>query len=216
MVQGAAATIEVYHDLICPWCFIGKRRFEIALSHHRGAPVVVRWQPFLLNPNMPSTGMDQRNYLALKFGGPRRAQQAHEMIARTARMDDLSLRLDAIERTPPTLDAHRFIAFVSSQGVDTATAIDAVFSAFFQGGRNIGDVEVLESLGCSLGVAPGRVRSFLGGDDLVDTVRASDWSARQMGIQAVPCFVFQGRYALSGAQDPDAFQPLLDLLTAAA
>ena len=112
MVQGAAATIEVYHDLICPWCFIGKRRFEVALSHHRGAPVVVRWQPFLLNPNMPSTGMDQRNYLALKFGGPRRAQQAHEMIARTARMDDLSLRLDAIERTPPTLDAHRFMQAV--------------------------------------------------------------------------------------------------------
>ena len=212
----AGSTIDVYHDLICPWCYIGKRRFETALQAHTGQPVSVRWRPFLLNPNMPATGMDQRNYLALKFGGPRRAQQAHEMIIRTARMDALPMHLDAIERTPPTLDAHRFVAYADSLGVEPSVAIDAVFAAFFQDGRNIGDWAVLEQIGRSLGIGDGLTSTFLMGEDMDDMVRASDWTARQMGIQAVPCFVFQGQFALSGAQDSDAFQPLLDLLTVAA
>ena len=216
MDAGTPPTIEVYYDLVCPWCFIGKRRFEGALRRHRGTPLQMAWRPFLLNPNMPTSGMDQRNYLALKFGGPKRAQQAYELIGRTARMDDLPLNLDAIERTPPTLDAHRFVAFLTTLGIDPSDAIDAVFCAFFQDGANIGDADVLEGLGRELGVAPGLVATLLRDDALADAVRASDWSARRMGIQAVPCFVFQGQYALSGAQDPDAFQPLLDLLTVAA
>ena len=162
---------------------------------------------------MPASGMDQRNYMTLKFGGIKRALQAQELIARTAERDGLHLDLEGIKRTPPTLDAHRFVAFAADAGIDPGLAVDSVFSAHFQQGLDISDPTVLAMLGALIGLDGQSVTRHLQTDDGADAVRNSDWSGRRIGIQAVPCFVFGGRFALSGAQEPESFLPLLDLAT---
>ena len=207
--------VDVFHDLVCPWCFIGKHRFERALGERGLTGLTVRWRPFLLNPAMPPHGMDKKSYLALKFGGGKRAAQAYDLIARTAARDGLILNLDGIERTPPTLDAHRLVWFAERTGIPSETAIGIIFAGYFQRGLDIGSSEALTSLGELMGLSGEDTAAYLRSDEDIDLIRASDWSARQMGIQAVPCFVFDGRYALSGAQEPDAFQPLLDLIALA-
>ncbi len=203
--------IDIFFDLICPWCFIGKHRMERALADRPGRPVELRWLPFQLNPGMPTDGMDRDEYLAAKFGGPDRAEQIYAMVAETAKRDGMAMDLDGIERTPNTLDAHRLVRYFAARGASAAEATDAIFRAYFQQCRDIGDRAVLADIGAELGHDRGAVAEHLDGDADVSGVRGADAAARRLGIQAVPCFVFDRRYALSGAQDPESFYPMFDL-----
>ncbi len=208
--------IDIYHDLICPWCFIGKRRLERALAARPSPAVEIRWQPFQLNPNMPRVGMDRLAYLSAKFGGVERAAQAYATVAETAARDGLMLALDRIRRTPNTLDAHRLVRLIEAKTGDASEAVELLFQAYFQEGRDIGSHAVLIDVAAGLGCNPDTVRDWLTGSAELTAVRAADAAARQIGIQAVPCFVFSRRYALSGAQEPAAFFPLFDLSAAQA
>ncbi len=206
--------IDVFQDFVCPWCFIGKRRLERALAQRPRLPLAVRWRPFQLNPNVPPGGMDRRAYMAAKFGGVERARQVYAMVAETAARDGLTLHLDDIGCTPNTLDAHRLLRFLTLAGLDASVTVDALFQAYFQRGLDIGRHDVLADLAGELGADPQAVRDHLASDrDAVD-IRTADATARQMGIQAVPCYVFDGRFALSGAQEPGVFLPLFDLAEA--
>lgn len=208
--------IDIFFDLVCPWCFIGKHRMDRALADRPGLPVELNWQPFQLNPGMPPAGMDRRDYLSAKFGGSGRAAQIYAMVAETAERDGLTLDLEAIHRTPNTLDAHRLARHAARRGCDPATAAEAIFRAYFQQGRDIGNRGVLADIAGELGLDHEEAAQHLGGRGDINHVRTADAAARRMGIQAVPCFVFDRRYALSGAQEPESFFPMFDLAGAEA
>jgi predicted DsbA family dithiol-disulfide isomerase len=208
--------IDIFFDLVCPWCFIGKHRMDRALAGRPGLRVEFRWQPFQLNPSMPAAGMNRRDYLSAKFGGSGRAAQIHAMVAETAERDGLAFELDAIRRTPNTLDAHRLARYAARHGCDPAIAAEAIFCAYFQQGRDIGDRGVLADIAGELSLDRQDAARHLDGRGDINHVRAADAAARRMGIQAVPCFVFDRRYALSGAQEPESFFPMFDLAGAEA
>lgn len=208
--------IDIFFDLVCPWCFIGKRRMDRALAARPGLRVEFRWQPFQLNPSMPPGGMDRRDYLSAKFGGSGRAAQIYAMVAETAERDGLKLELDAIRRTPNTLDAHRLARYAARWDRDPAMVAEAIFRAYFQEGRDIGNRGVLADIGEEMTLDRQDVVEHLDSRADINHVRTADAAARRMGIQAVPCFVFDRRYALSGAQEPESFIPMFDLAGAEA
>jgi predicted DsbA family dithiol-disulfide isomerase len=202
--------LEIFSDLVCPWCYIGKHRLERALADRPHVPVERRWQPFELNPDMPMAGLDRTAYLAAKFGGVERARQIYSVIEETAARDGLPIALDRIRRTPNTFDAHRLVRFAERRGLaDRLTS--RLFQAYFVEGADIGDREVLAAAAAEIGLDGDEALCHLGDGADSAAVRASQSVARQLGIQAVPCFVFDRRYALSGAQEPVAFLPFLDL-----
>ncbi len=200
--------IEIFSDVICPWCFIGRRRFARALEARPGLNPVIRWRAFQLNPGMPPEGMARQEYLALKFGaqggGP-----VYDRIRDTGRSEGIEFRFDAIERTPSTLAAHRLIR---ESGERQTAVVDALFDAYFLNGEDIGDTGQLANIAMRAGWDRGEAETFLASDAAVQEVRQEDARARSMGIQGVPCFVVDRRYAISGAQEPEYFTPLFDLV----
>ncbi|MDQ2104654.1 DsbA family oxidoreductase [Azospirillum isscasi] len=202
--------IETYADLICPWCYIGKRRLARALADRPRVQVELRWQPFQLNPDMAPGGMERSAYLAAKFGGTERARQIHLVVEETAERDGLPLRLDRIRRTPNSFDGHRLIRIAARHGLGDRMA-DALFHAYFVDGLDIGDRDTLSATAAGLGFDFTEIKSLLTGDAETTAVSNADATARQLGLQAVPCYIFNRRYALSGAQEPASFLPLLDL-----
>ncbi|WP_029009913.1 DsbA family oxidoreductase [Azospirillum halopraeferens] len=202
--------IETFADLICPWCYIGKHRLGRALAMRPRMTPELRWQPFQLNPEMPRSGMDRDAYLSAKFGGTERARQIYAVVEETAERDGLPIDLHRIRRTPNTFDAHRTVRYASRHGLGDAMA-EALFDAYFTAGADIGDRDALAATAATLGLDPREVKTMLATDAEVTAVRSADMLARQLGLQAVPCYIFNRRYALSGAQEPASFLPLLDL-----
>lgn len=202
--------IEIYSDVVCPWCYIGKARLDRALAERPRVPVDVRWMPFQLNPDMPPDGMDRDMYIAVKFGSRDRARQMYSVVEQAAARDGVPLRLDLIRRTPNTVNAHRLIRFADQAG-RAGDMVSTLFSAYFQQGKDIGDIKVLATLAGTVGLDGDAVLDYLDSDSDRAAIRNSDAQARQLGVQAVPCFIFDRRYALSGAQEYTAFFPMLDL-----
>ncbi len=200
-----ALTVDVVSDVVCPWCFIGKRRLEVALAQLReqepALAVTVRWHPFQLNPELPSEGVDRKSYLEAKFGGPARAAQIYDNVRAAGRSVGLALDFDAIERQPNTLDAHRLIAWAQATG-DAQALVEALFRAYFIEGRYVGDREVLATIAAAVGYERAAAQAFLDSDALRAEVRAADTRAREGGISGVPFFIFAGTTALSGAHEP--------------
>ncbi|MEM6903577.1 MAG: DsbA family oxidoreductase [Pseudomonadota bacterium] len=202
--------IEIFADVVCPWCYIGKRRLDRALITRGSTAVDLRWLPFQLNPDMPADGMDRFAYLSLKFGSRERALQVLTMLEQTAERDGIPLHLDLIRRTPNTVDAHRLIRFTDRSGKSSAM-IDKLFDAYFVEGLDTGDLAVLAGLAAELGIDRIAAEDFLASDDERAAVRSSDINARRLGVHAVPCFIVDQQYAIAGAHDPETFAPLFDL-----
>jgi len=200
----------MFADVICPWCYIGRRRLMRALAERPRLKVEHRWQTFQLNPDIPPGGMDRIIYMAAKFGNLDRAQQIHAVVEETAVREGLPIALNRIRRIPNTFDAHRLIRLADRWGQGEAM-IDTLFHAYFVEGLDISDHPVLVTKAAGIGLEARDILRLLRTDAEVDAVRASDAQARQLGLQAVPCYVFNKRYALAGAQEPASFHPLLDL-----
>lgn len=203
--------LDVYQDLICPWCYIGKHRLQRAIAERPRMRLRLEWMPYQLNPTMPRAGMDRRLYVASKFGGAERARHAYSIVVETAARDGLVLNLERIRRTPNTLDAHRLVRFAMARGVAAMDAVETLFRAYFGEALDIGECGVLSELAGEMGCDQAEARAFLESDSGISDIASVDAVARQAGIQAVPCFVFDRRYAISGAQEPAAFHPLFDL-----
>ncbi len=202
--------IDIYSDTVCPWCFIGKRRLERALAARDDIDVSIRWHAFQLNPDMPAAGMERERYLASKFGGPERAASVYATIARAGHAERIPFDFEAIPRMPNTIQSHRLVRYADRFGMQDAV-VEALFKAFFFDGEDIGDDVTLLRVGSRVGLERDATAAFLAGEEERDTVVAEDLRARRMGINAVPFFVVNGDYAISGAQEPEAFFPLFDL-----
>ncbi|MEL0001738.1 MAG: DsbA family oxidoreductase [Rhodospirillales bacterium] len=207
--------VEVYADAVCPWCYIGKRRLERARAMRPEATIDLVWKPFQLNPWMPTEGMNRDAYLTAKFGASD-AGRIYDNIRQSGLADDIEFNFDQITRTPNTLNAHRLIAWSRriGGGDHQNAVVQALFEAYFQKGEDIGETSILTEIAAIVGLDPTAARIYLNSDEDLEAIRAEDTKARQLGVQGVPCFVVDKRFAVSGAQEPEYFMPLFDLALA--
>ncbi|RDD62017.1 DsbA family oxidoreductase [Ferruginivarius sediminum] len=202
--------IDIFSDTVCPWCFIGKRRLERALAERPQPGLTVRWRTFQLNPDMPAEGMDRRTYLERKFGGSQNAERVYGAVREAGQSEGIPFAFDRIARTPNSLKSHQLLAFAAEQG-DQDPLVERLFNLYFIEGADIGDTEVLIAAAGDVGLDTAAARAFLDEGRALDLVGEEDRQARQAGIQGVPTFVFNGHYAMSGAQEPKALFQLFDL-----
>ena len=207
--------IDIVADVVCPWCFIGKRRLERALARRPDLAVSRSWRAFQLNPDMPEGGIPRELYLAAKFDGRRSAERAYAALAAAGRGEGIAFAFDHIRRVPNTLRAHRLIRMAAEEGCGEAV-VEALFQGYFAEGHDIGDIETLAALAAGAGLDPHSVSLYLAGGEGAAEVLAEDRRARRLGIHAVPCFVLERGYAISGAQEPEVFLPLFDIAAGAA
>lgn len=204
--------IDVISDVVCPWCWIGKRRLEEALSKLPAdqEPPLVRWHPFELNPDIPPGGRDRRSYLEQKFGGPERARQVYARVEAAGREAGISFNFEGIVRQPNTRDAHRLIAWAQATNPSAAGAlVERLFRAYFIEGVDIGDLEALARLAGEAGFDASEAITWLRSDSERAAIAAAEEHARRLGVSGVPFFIFNQRLAVSGAQPPEV---LLDAI----
>lgn len=202
--------LDVFSDTICPWCYIGKRRLERALKARPQPNLLMRWRAFQLNPGMPSAGMDRQQYISAKFGSVDRANRLYQTVARIGASEGIDFRFDLIDHTPSTLLSHR-LSYVAATADRQSAMLDRLFAAYFQEGRNIGDPDVLTTLATEVGLPRHLTAEALSAGGQIDVALASDFQARRQGINGVPYFIFNGRFGLSGAQEPEALFHMFDL-----
>jgi predicted DsbA family dithiol-disulfide isomerase len=207
--------LDIFSDPICPWCYIGKAHLDQALAEVPDNPFTIRWLPFMLNPDMPAGGMDRRAYLEAKFGGKAGAVEAYRPVAERAEAAGLQLNLADILKTPSTIDAHRLIHWAEMEGVQAAV-VDALFKAYFEDGRDIGQAEVLADIADGAGMDASVVLRLLESDADRREIVERDAAARGMGVTAVPTFIVAGQHAVPGAQPPELWRRVIDELRAGA
>jgi len=194
--------IDMVSDVVCPWCFIGKRRLEKAIALKPDIPVAVRFRPYFLNPWVPRSGMSREEYLTTKFGSPERYRAIAQRVADAAAAEGLTYLPDGIKRQPNTLDCHRLILWAGEAG-SAARMKQRLMDLYFSEGGDLTDREVLVQAAAACGLDTERVRARLAGDEDVDRVEREANSAKDAGIDGVPCFIFGGLLAVSGAQSPE-------------
>ena len=198
-VATATLRVDMIADLVCPWCFLGKRRLDAALNAVHG-PSVFRWLPYQLNPDMPGEGMVFDEYLASKFGDPASVQPGLDELTRQGKEEGIRFRFDLIKRIPKTLDAHRLLAYAAEQGADVAKVADSVLSSFVEEGLDVGDREVLLSIGNDHGLQRLGLIRALEDDALRDKVLKQEAEVRRGGVSGVPNFLINDRLCVIGAQ----------------
>ncbi len=200
----ATARIDVISDVICPWCYIGKRQMELAMPILRqgGLAIDVHWQPFQLNPEMPETGVERTEYRRTKFGSLARSQELDAQVAAAGAAVGLEIRHDLMHRTPNTVAAHRVIWLAEQHGVGNPVA-DALFRGYFTEGRDLGDLETLVELAGAAGLPGDKVAVMLAGSEGRREVLAADAAARGAGLNGVPTFTMLGHVLFSGAVPAD-------------
>ena len=197
--------IDVLSDVVCPWCFIGKRRLEAALAMLRSTrpeiDAVVSWHPFQLNPQLPREGADRRSHREAKFGGAAQVEAIDARLAAVGASSGIEFRFDAIVRQPNTFDAHRLVSWAQSQA-DAGPLVERLFEAFFVAGRDVGDRAELAQIAAEAGLDRAAAASMLDSDAFADRVAATESRARELGVGGVPFFIINERVAVSGAQEP--------------
>ena len=198
-------TIEIYSDVVCPWCYIGKRRLERALGQLNGAAQArITWRPYQLNPTMPKDGMDRTTYLAAKFGSLDAFRQMEEHVLAAGAAERVPFAFENVARTPNTFMAHRLIWYAGQQGRQDAV-VESLFRGYFTEGADIGSVPVLGQLASRAGLDAAAVESFLQSEEGTTEVKAEEATGHRLGIRGVPYFVINGSISISGAQPPDIF-----------
>ena len=196
--------IDVVSDVVCPWCYIGKRRLEAALAEVPELYVTVRWHPFQLDPTIPPGGLDRVQYMNNKFGAERYAEISAR-IAEAGNEVGIAFAFGKIKRSPNTLDAHRVIRWAEALGVQGAVK-EALMQAFFVDARDIGDVAVLADVAADAGMDRAVVAKLLAGDADKDAVRDEIEMAQKMGVSGVPFFIFAQKLGVSGAQPSEVLK----------
>jgi predicted DsbA family dithiol-disulfide isomerase len=199
-------TIDIVSDVVCPWCFIGKRRLAAALRELKDErPDVlprIRWLPFFLNPDTTEAGEPYRPFLERKFGGSEKLAQLWAQISEAGRTAGIEFAFERIETRANTLKAHRLIHRAQARG-DAGALVERLFTAQFLEGQNVGATAVLARLAAECGEDEAETLVYLRGDEDADAVRAQFERAQRMGITGVPFFILAGRYGIGGAQPPE-------------
>jgi predicted DsbA family dithiol-disulfide isomerase len=215
-IPAPTAVVDVISDVVCPWCYIGKRKLEAAIaelgSREAGTAVAVRWHPFQLNPDIPRAGIPRAEYLEAKFGGKARAGGIYARVKQVGEEVGIPFDFDRIVRQPNTLDAHRLIAWAQKRGEARARddLVERLFHAYFIDGRDIGDRDELARIAGEAGFSSDDARAMLASDQESREALAEDREAREVGVGGVPFFIFNGRTAVSGAHDPDTLLKAFD------
>ena len=201
--------IDIVSDVVCPWCYIGKRRIENALALVPDVPVEVHWRPFFLNPWVPREGISREEYLTTKFGSVARYRANAQRIVMAAREEGLAYNVDAITRQPNTIDCHRLILWSGETG-DPARMKQRLMELYFTEGADLSDPQVLVGAAQDCGMDPDDVRRRLASDKDVAEITAEAEAAKTAGIEGVPCFILGGVFAVSGAQSPEYLADAMD------
>ena len=201
--------LDIMSDPICPWCYIGKANLDRALAQRPDHPFMITWHPFQLNPDMPKGGMDRREYLETKFGGQEGAVKAYAPVVEHAETAGVKINLEAIEKTPNTINAHRLIHWAGIEGHQNEV-VDALFQAYFVDGRDIEDPDVLGDIADSSGMDASVVLRLLSTDEDTREIVDRDAAARGMGVNSVPTFIVASQHAVPGAQPTELWLKVLD------
>lgn len=198
-------TIDLVSDVVCPWCYLGKARLELAIAEVQDeVGIDVNWRPYQLNPDIPAEGVDHHKYLAEKLGGEDAVKQAHDRLRELGREVGINFAFEAIKIGPNTLDAHRLIHWAMVEGREIQDKVaTALFKANFEEGKNVGNHAVLLDIAEQSGLGRKVIENLLGTDADKDTVQAEITAAKDMGVTGVPFFIIDQQYAVSGAQTPD-------------
>jgi len=201
--------IDVVSDTICPWCFIGKRRLGRALIERPDIVFDVRWRAFRLDPTIPPEGVERRAYLKAKFGDGERPKAMSEAILAAGESEAIAFAFERIAKTPNTIDSHRLIRWAGSADLQDQM-VETLFKAYFEEGRDIGDLDVLVELAGDAGMDTALVADLLEEGADREIVEREDETAHRMGISGVPTFIFANKYAVSGAHDPETLLQVID------
>lgn len=197
--------IDVFSDLSCPWCYIGEHRLERALMLRPDVEAELRWRPFLLQPDLPEQGMPWATFVESKFGGMERARPMFERVIGMGAADGLTFDFDRVANAPNTIDAHRLILWAEEKELQQELA-RLFFRAYFAEGRDLTDRETLVAVARAAGLDGEAARAWLAGSEGRAEVAASVEEARRLGITGVPFYVFQRKWAISGAQPVEVFE----------
>ena len=207
--------IDVVSDIVCPWCFIGKRRLEKALALASDVPVEVHYRPYYLNEWIPAEGMSRDEYLTTKFGSPERYKGIAQRVQAAAAAEGLVYAVDSISRQPNTRDAHRLIRW--AEGIGKAPDMkQRLMDLYFTEGADLSNEAVLVQAAADVGLDPEDVRAALDSDKDIAEIEQEVNAAKEAGIQGVPCFILDGKYAISGAQEPEALAQAIQQVSAQA
>ena len=205
--------VDVISDVVCPWCFIGKRKLDAALAELQGREpsvnVAVRWHPFELNPDLPARGILRTEYLERKWGSVARANETYARVRDAGERVGIAFRFDRIERQPNTFDAHRLVAWAQARG-DASALVERLFGAYFLEGRFVGDRAELAKIAAEAGLPGDDALTMLGSDALRADVSNESREALDVGVRGVPFYIFNGRIGVSGAQDPATLLEAMD------
>ena len=194
--------IDVVSDIVCPWCFIGKHRLEKAIALNPDIPVEVHWRPYFLNDWIPREGISREQYLTTKFGSPERYKGIAQRVSAAAAAEGLTYAMDKISRQPNTLDAHRMIRWADEIG-KAAEMKQRLMDLYFTEGADLTNHAVLAQAAADIGLDAEATRKALASDKDVAEIEREALSAKEAGIDGVPCFIFGGKFAISGAQAPE-------------
>jgi predicted DsbA family dithiol-disulfide isomerase len=209
MPNNQPVRIDVVSDVVCPWCFIGKHRLEKALALRPDISVEVHWRPYFLNDWIPREGISREDYLITKFGSVERYKGIAQRVAAAAKEEGLVYAANKMKRQPNTLDCHRLIRWADAKGKATEMK-QKLMDLYFTQGADLTDRETLVKAAADVGLDANTARTDLAGDKDVAAVEQEALSAKESGIEGVPCFIFGGKFAVSGAQSPEYLAEAID------
>jgi len=194
--------IDVVSDVVCPWCFIGKRRLEKAIALNADTPVEIHWRPYFLNDWIPREGISREQYLTTKFGSPERYKGIAQRVAAAAAAEGLTYAIEKINRQPNTLDAHRLIYWAGADGKASAMK-QKLMDLYFTEGADLTELLTLANAAAEVGLNSEDIGKALESDKDVALIEREALAAKEAGIDGVPCYIFGGKFAVSGAQAPE-------------
>jgi len=205
--------IDVISDTVCPWCYIGKRRLERALSLRPQLSFDVRWRPFQLDPTTPAEGIDRKAYIERKFGSSEKIKPIHNALLKAGEDEGIPFAFEKITRTPNTINSHRLIRWSHSMGVQDAV-VELLFRRYFIEGADIGRISILVEIAGDAGMDAELVEELMNSDADREHVEREDSMARKIGIQGVPTYLVGGKSLVSGAQDAEVLVRVIDRVAA--
>lgn len=209
--MSAPLQIDVFADPVCPWCWIGKRRLEVALAARPDIDATINWRPYQLDPTIPPEGLDRTDYLDDKFDDPARIRAIHDQLTAIGRDEGIAFLFADITRAPNSLDAHRAIRIAAEEGpIAQGALMERLFEIYFTEGEDISDLDVIARAADEVGIDWETLRDRLDGEEAAEEIRDEVAQARAIGVEGVPCFIFAGKLVLMGAHPPEVLVEAMD------